>query len=65
MIGAMRLPERSRSQVEQFFNWKKVRVEMCEMRRGAKAPAQVNSEAAPQLALTSLGYSPKTYVMYS
>ncbi len=37
--------QRSSREIEQIFHWKKVRVEMRQLRPGAQTTAQVNSEA--------------------
>jgi phosphoenolpyruvate carboxylase len=44
--------------LDYYPSWKEFRVKMSKMRRGPKAPAQVNAEAAPQFAIPSFGDSP-------
>src|SRR5687767_12371241 len=55
---AVEKPEGCGSQIEQFVSGQKVCVQLCQMRRGPKAPAQINTEAAPQFAIPSFGDSP-------
>src|SRR5262249_42002605 len=50
-------------EVEKFVRGQKVGVEVSKMRRGAQAPAQVNSETAPQCAVLDFLDGPQTDVV--